>query len=73
MGETVEAEGGRVDKFLGDGVMAPFGVDQGPETACRQVLAAASAMAIALEQLNQELVRDLAEPCASGSGCTSGR
>ena len=49
------AQGGRVDKFMGDGIMALFGVDLGPEAACRQALAGARAMALALERLNQEL------------------
>jgi adenylate cyclase len=62
MGQAIEAEGGRVDKFIGDGIMALFGVDQDPETASRQAIAAAQALAIALEQLNRELAHDLREP-----------
>ena len=53
MGQAVEAEGGRVDKFIGDGIMALFGVDADPEAACRHALAAARAMAVALEELNR--------------------
>jgi adenylate cyclase len=62
MGRAIEAEGGRVDKFIGDGIMALFGVDQAPDEACRQALAAARAMGFALEQLNRELAHDLPEP-----------
>jgi adenylate cyclase len=62
MGQVIEAEGGHVDKFIGDGIMALFGVQQEPEQACRQALAAARAMAFALEQLNRELAHDLPEP-----------
>jgi adenylate cyclase len=68
MGRAVEAQGGRVDKFIGDGIMALFGVDQEPQAACRQALAAARAMAFALEQLNQELAHDLPEPLRIGIG-----
>jgi adenylate cyclase len=68
MTEAIEAQGGRVDKFLGDGVMALFGVDQPPETACRQGLAAAKAIALALEELNEELAHDLGEPLRVGIG-----
>ena len=35
MGQAIEGAGGRVDKFLGDGIMALFGVDLEPEAACR--------------------------------------
>jgi adenylate cyclase len=67
-GEAIEAQGGRVDKFIGDGIMALFGVDQDPQAACRQALAAARAMGLALEQLNQELAHDLPEPLRIGIG-----
>jgi adenylate cyclase len=67
-GEAIEAQGGRVDKFIGDGIMALFGVDQDPRAACRQALAAARAMGLALEQLNQELAHDLPEPLRIGIG-----
>jgi adenylate cyclase len=62
MGRAIEGQGGRVDKFIGDGIMALFGVDRAPEEACRQALAAARAMAFSLEQLNRELAHDLPEP-----------
>jgi adenylate cyclase len=68
MGQAVEAAGGRVDKFIGDGIMALFGVDQDAAAACRQALAAARAMAFALEGLNQELAHDLPEPLRIGIG-----
>jgi adenylate cyclase len=68
MGQAVEAQGGRVDKFIGDGIMALFGVDHELATACRQALATARAMAFALEQLNLELVHDLHAPLRIGIG-----
>ena len=39
MGGVIEQQGGRIDKFIGDGVMALFGLERGPEQACLQALA----------------------------------
>ncbi|MCX7355414.1 MAG: adenylate/guanylate cyclase domain-containing protein [Alphaproteobacteria bacterium] len=68
MGQAVEHSGGLVDKFIGDGVMALFGVDQDPETACRNALAAAQAMAQRLTGLNESLAHELEEPLRIGIG-----
>jgi adenylate cyclase len=68
MGEAVEASGGHLDKFIGDGVMALFGVGSDPVRGCRQALDAAVAMAHALDELNRALAPDLAEPLRIGIG-----
>jgi adenylate cyclase len=68
MGEAITNAGGRVDKFIGDGVMALFGLDGTPESACRQAIAAAIGMARNLEQLNQSLHHDLQQPLRIGIG-----
>jgi adenylate cyclase len=68
MGEAVERAGGRVDKFLGDGVMALFGIARPPADAARQALAAARAMAAALEEINAAMAGDLPEPLRMGIG-----
>lgn len=68
MGSAVEQAGGRVDKFIGDGVMALFGVDTPPDEGCRQAIAAARAMAVHLDELNHALEHDLAEPLRIGIG-----
>jgi adenylate cyclase len=64
MGQAIETVGGRVDKFIGDGVMALFGDAPGDqaERACRQGLMAARAMGLALEKLNEKLAPELDEP-----------
>jgi adenylate cyclase len=68
MGAAVEMAGGKVDKFMGDGVMALFGLECGPEPACRQALAAARGMSARLDGLNQALGADLKEPLRIGIG-----
>ena len=72
MGQAVEAAGGHLDKFIGDGVMALFGVDTDLEQGCRQALAAAAGMAQALEHLNEQLHHDLDEPLRMGIGVHAG-
>jgi adenylate cyclase len=73
MGRAVEEAGGRVDKFIGDGVMALFGVDRGPQEGCRAALVAARAMSDRLDQLNATLSVDLQEPIRVGIGLHVGR
>jgi adenylate cyclase len=68
MGRAVEAAGGRVDKFIGDGVMALFGVERDAEAACREALAAARLMSERLEELNLSLRGELDQPLRIGIG-----
>jgi len=72
MGTAVEEAGGRVDKFIGDGVMALFGIEQGVVLGSRHALEAARRMAQHLEELNRSLVSDLPEPLRIGIGLHSG-
>src|SRR5467141_4108928 len=72
MGHAVEAAGGRIDKFIGDGVMALFGLDSGVEAGCREALAAARDMAERMESLNRALVHDVPEPLRIGIGIHTG-
>jgi adenylate cyclase len=68
MGGAIEGAGGRLDKFIGDGVMALFGVDDEAPRACRQALAAARRMAAELKRLNEALKEDLPDPLRIGIG-----
>ena len=72
VGEAISGAGGMVDKFIGDGVMALFGVDAGPEEGCRQAFAAAKAMVERVNLLSQNLAEDLAEPLRIGIGIHCG-
>jgi adenylate cyclase len=72
VGETITEAGGRVDKFIGDGVMALFGIDAGPEEGCRQALTAAKRMVEQVEVLSHALAADLPEPLRIGIGIHCG-
>jgi adenylate cyclase len=67
-GEAVVAAGGRVDKFIGDGVMAVFGLRGRPELASAQALDAARRMALALEAFNAQHHAELKAPFRIGIG-----
>jgi adenylate cyclase len=68
MGHAVEDAGGHLDKFIGDGVMALFGIESGPQAGCRQALQAARLMSERLVELNQALANDLPEKLRIGIG-----
>ncbi|MFN4089298.1 MAG: adenylate/guanylate cyclase domain-containing protein [Alphaproteobacteria bacterium] len=83
MGRAVERAGGHVDKFVGDGVMALFGIAEegqaphgggrvGGEAGARAALVAVRNMAAALEALNRALAHDLPEPLRIGIGVHAG-
>ncbi|HJQ60524.1 MAG TPA: adenylate/guanylate cyclase domain-containing protein [Vineibacter sp.] len=72
MGSAVEAAGGHVDKFIGDGVMALFGIDGDPAQASRQALDAARRMSLALKELNAALSVDLDLRLRIGIGVHAG-
>ena len=72
MGRAVEESGGTLDKFIGDGVMALFGIERGTEAGCREALAAARAMGERLSELNRALGHDLEHPLRIGIGIHAG-
>jgi adenylate cyclase len=72
MGKAIESAGGRVDKFIGDGVMALFGVEGGLEAGSRDALSAVRGMAQQLEVLNESLRHDLEQPLRIGIGVHAG-
>ena len=72
IGSAVLASGGFPNQFIGDSVMALFGLEVGPEEGCRQALAAARAIAVKLDELNQLLKDDLPMPLRIGIGLHAG-
>ncbi|MGR9180421.1 adenylate/guanylate cyclase domain-containing protein (plasmid) [Rhizobium leguminosarum] len=72
IGKAVEQAGGRLDKFIGDGAMALFGLNTTPEEACRQALNAAAGIVAEIEKLAAELADELALPLRIAIGIHTG-
>jgi len=68
MGGAIERAGGVANQFTGDGVMALFGLEVGPEQGCRQTIDAAIAMVRGIAEMNAGLAEELAEPLRIGIG-----
>lgn len=60
VGQAVEEAGGRLDKFIGDGAMALFGLSGDTENASRNALKAAALILRNIETLNEELEKQFA-------------
>ena len=73
VGRAVEDAGGRLDKFIGDGAMALFGLRHPPEEACRQALKAAADIIREVDRLGEELAEELAVPLRIAIGIHTGR
>jgi adenylate cyclase len=69
---AVEESGGRPNQFVGDGLLALFGLDCDRETACRRSLDAVTKIAANMAKLNQDLAGDLHEPIQYGIGINGG-
>ncbi|MDA0220134.1 MAG: adenylate/guanylate cyclase domain-containing protein [Proteobacteria bacterium] len=72
MGGAIEAAGGQIDKFVGDGVMALFGLRGTSSDGCRQAVDAARRMGTALAVLNDSLKAELPAPLRIGIGIHAG-
>jgi len=72
VGGAITDVGGIVNQFTGDGVMALFGVDVGPEEGCRQAVRAAAAMIARVRELSRTMVEDLTTPLRLGIGVHTG-
>ncbi|MBB4008655.1 adenylate/guanylate cyclase domain-containing protein [Allorhizobium taibaishanense] len=72
VGHAVEEAGGRLDKFIGDGAMALFGIGGTPEEACRQALKAASSIIAGMQELNRQLSNELTSPLRIAIGIHTG-
>jgi adenylate cyclase len=72
MNEAVKRHRGDVDKFLGDGIMALFGVSAARGSGSRDALFAARDMLAALDRLNEEFDATLTERLRMGIGVHTG-
>jgi adenylate cyclase len=69
---AIHARGGAIDKFIGDGLMATFGVPQPLPAPERNALEAAQDMLVRIARLNTELVAEGLAPLEIGVGIHSG-
>ncbi len=70
--QAVIENGGQPNQFVGDGMLALFGLSADPQEACRQALKAASGIAANIDELNQLLSHDLHQPIRFGIGIHGG-
>jgi adenylate cyclase len=70
--QAVIENGGQPNQFVGDGMLALFGLSVDPQEACRQALKAAAGIARQIDELNELLSHDLRQPIRFGIGIHGG-
>lgn len=70
--QAVVENGGQPNQFVGDGMLALFGLSADPQAACRQALKAAAGIATHIDELNELLSHDLRQPIRFGIGIHGG-
>jgi adenylate cyclase len=73
VGDAVREAGGVPNQFIGDSVMAIFGLETGEAEGCRQALAAARGIEGRMRQLNARLEREFGHSLGFGIGIHAGR
>ena len=71
-GAAIEQNFGWVDKFFGDGLLAVFGQQRGPERGARDALRTARAIDLALDRLNEKVAAEIGRPVAVSIGVHTG-
>lgn len=72
VGAAIVGNGGRIDKFMGDGLLAIFGQYTGVKVACRQALRTARAIDLALDDVNAKLAEEIGIALQVGIGLDAG-
>jgi adenylate cyclase len=70
--QAVTEADGQPNQFVGDGVLALFGLDVDRATACRQALRAASLVASKIAYLNHQFATEVRDPIQYGIGIHAG-
>ena len=70
--QAITDAGGQPNQFVGDGVLALFGLDVDPTTACRQALRAAALVSSNVAYLNHQFTTEVREPIQYGIGIHAG-
>jgi adenylate cyclase len=70
--QAVIENGGQPNQFVGDGMLALFGLAANPQAACREALKAAAGIARHVGELNELLSHDLRQPIRFGIGIHGG-
>ncbi len=70
--QAITDAGGQPNQFVGDGVLALFGLEVDRATACKQALRAAALVASNVAYLNHEFATEVREPIQYGIGVHAG-
>lgn len=71
--ECIHAHHGNIDKYIGDALMALFGVPIARETSVKDAVLAALEMTTALEEFNQSLASSIGRQLKVGIGINTGK
>lgn len=69
---AITEAGGQPNQFVGDGVLALFGLKTDKAAACRQALRAAALVASNIAHLNHQFATEVREPIQYGIGINAG-
>lgn len=70
--QAVIDAGGQPNQYVGDGMLALFGLSVDPAIACRQAMSAAANVAANVEYVNHQFAAELREPIRFGIGIHGG-
>jgi adenylate cyclase len=72
-GKAIEANSGRLDKFIGDGIMAIFEASDSIEKNCKEAVKAASEISKQIKLLSKDLSKEFSAELKCGMGIHTGQ